>query len=122
MKNRGKSNNESCEAIHPSEWLNHFQKLFNEAKPIKHSLLEELERLENEPHFSELDFRISRNEINKALKRLNKKSAPGPDHISGNLLWAGKDALTPLFDLFFNKTFTHCSQPRIFALNFLMTI
>ena len=122
MKSWGNCTNDSCETIHPNEWLDHFQKLFNETKPTQPCLLQELERLEKYPYFSDLDFRISVKDIERALKRLNKKASPGPDRISGSLLFAGKDSLMPLIKLFFDKLFSHCTQPEIYSLNFLITI
>ena len=72
--------------------------------------------------FSELDVSITQNEIEKALKKLNKKAAPGPDNISGNLLYVGKDVLMPLLRLFFNKLFSQVNQPKLLTLNYLVTI
>ena len=67
-------------------------------------------------------MRITNIEIEKALKRLNKRACPGPDNISGNLLCTGEKELMPLFSLFFNKLFSHSKQPKLFSLNFLITI
>ena len=122
MKNWGKSEVRTSESIHQSEWITYFQDLLNEKNPPKPHLLRELHNLENEPFFSDIDYRITLGEIKEALNRLNKKSAPGPDRISGALLHADKKTLLPLFHIFFNKIFSHCTQPKIFTTNYLVTI
>ena len=86
------------------------------------SLLDELSKLEEEQFFSEYDVRISNSEIEEAMKRLNKKASPGPDNMSGMLLWAGERELKPLLKIFFNKLFSHAKQPNMFTLNFLISI
>ena len=77
------SNCDSSDNIDPRDWRLHFQKLLNEEVPTPSSLKEELTKLEEEQFFSEYDIRISNSEIEKAVKRLNKKASPGPDNISG---------------------------------------
>ena len=122
MQNWGRSKDDSSDNIDPIEWRNHFQKLLNETVITPQYQLDELSRLEGVPFFSELDVSITQNEIEKALKKLNKKAAPGPDNISGNLLYVGKDVLMPLLRLFFNKLFSQVNQPKLLTLNYLVTI
>ena len=64
--------------LHLSEWLSHFKSLLNEGPKTPQYLLQELESLESEPFYSELDFRISRQEIDSAFKKLNKNASEGP--------------------------------------------
>ena len=84
--------------------------------------LEELDALENEVNFSEMDERISNNEISNAFKKLNLKSSAGPDLVSGKLLHSGRDVLMPLLFIFFNRIFELAKQPKVFASNFLVSI
>ena len=81
-----------------------------------------METLENKPFFSQLDYRIENGEIEKALKRLNRKASPGVDKISGGLLFEGLGNLLPIFNLFFNKLFSHALQPKKLYINYLITI
>ena len=122
MKRWGKPIDRSNESVPPNEWLDYFQKLFSQTQPTKSQMLEELNKLENEPFFSEQDVRISQKEIHSALKRLNKKSSPGPDCIPANLIVAGRDSLVPLLEIFYNKIFSHCTHPTLFSSNFLIAI
>ena len=109
-------------SIQPKDWLNHFQELLNEGEDTPDTLKQELHRLESEPVFSKLDYRISTNEFNKAMKRLNTKSAPGVDKISSMLLFTGKIELSQVLFLFLNKLFSYAFQPHSHSLNFLVPI
>ena len=122
MRKWGSPNNEPADIIHPSEWLSHFKSLLNEGPKTPQSLLQEIDSLENEPFFSELDFRISRKEIDCAFKKLNKNASEGPDRVSGKLLYAARDCLSPLLIIIFNKAFCNVSHPCIWSENFLISI
>ena len=122
MKKWGKIESDPIDNIHPNTWLQHFKNLLNNGVPAPCNMINELETLENVPFFSELDFRITTNEIEKALRRLNKKASPGADKVSGNLLFAGREVLMPLYKLFFNKLFSHATQPKILSINYLKPI
>ena len=122
IKNWGKSQIKPENNIDPKDWLNHFQDLLNEGEDPPDHFKEDLHKLESEPTFSELDYRISVDELDKSMKRLNKKSAPGPDKISGNLLFVGKGDLQQILLLFLNKLFSHAFQPHSHSLNFLLPI
>ena len=95
-----KPNAEIDSAISPETWLRHFQSLLNHGEAAPPKCINELESLENTAIFSQLDFRIEKCEIQKALKRLNKKASPGIDKISGHLLFEGMGILMPTFNLF----------------------
>ena len=122
MRNWGSCKDDSSDSIDPKEWMLHFQKLLNGSVHTPQHQLDELSRLENTPFFSDLDAKITHSEIEKALKKLNKKASSGPDSVSGKMLCAGKEVLMPLLDLFFNKLFTHANQPKILSLNYLVTV
>ena len=122
IKNWGRSQNKVENNIEPKEWLTHFQELLNEGEVAPDSFKLELHRHESEPMFSKLDYRISVSELNKAMKRLNTKSAPGADKISGKHLCAGNIELRQVFILFLNKLFSNTFQPHTHSLNFLVPI
>ena len=122
MRKWGSPGSDPADSIHPSEWLSHFKSLLNEGLKNPRSRLQEMESLEKEPHFSELDFRISRKEIDTAFKKLNKNASEGPDRVSGKLLYAARDHLIPLLHIMFDKAFCHVSHPSIWGENFLKSI
>ena len=122
MKKWGKNSSDPGESIPPSEWLDYFQNLLRKKNTAPTTLLNELHILEGEPYFSELDYRITEGEINKALKRLNARASPGADKIQAAHLREGKDTLMPLLKLFFNKIFSMAAHPKIFSINYLKAI
>ena len=122
MQKWGKSTDEPADSIPPSEWQAHFQKLLNSKCETPPERLNELNELENEVHFSELDERISNNEISNAFKKLNLKSSVGPDLVSGKLMHSGRNVLLPLLCIFYNRIFELAKQPKEFANNFLVSI
>ena len=122
MRKWGKKSSDPGDSIPPSEWLNYFQSLLSTKNPTTPAILEELKALEQEPYFSELDYLITADEVNGALKRLNKKSSPGPDKISGAHLSAGIDLLMPALIILFNNMFSSAKQPSLFSSNFLKAI
>ena len=122
MQNWGKPNEDPSSCIKPDEWMSHFQSLLTESYDVPTNKIDELGRLENEPSFTELDSRITVSEIEKAIQKLNKKAAPGPDNITAEHMIAGKSALMPLFVLIFNKVFTNAEYPQLWTNNYLKPI
>ena len=94
----------------------------NDGDDAPPEFISELETLENRPVFTSLDFRIENCEIMKALKRLNRKASPGVDQLSGDLLCEGMGDLVPIFNLFYNKLFSHATQPNKLYINFLIPL
>ena len=74
-------------------------------------ILKELHTSEQEPHFSEMDYKITNEEITKAS--LNVKASPQPDKFSGSFLPAGNSILLPALNIFFNRLFSMATQPAI---------
>ena len=108
--------------IDPGEWQTHFQDLLNEKSEISPDCQQEIENAENVPYFSELDCQISDEEVMCAGKRLNKTASPGPDKISGKVIFDGLKEFIPVIKLLFNKVFAHASMPTPWKMNFLVTI
>ena len=119
MRNWGASQNDPSNSIDPSDWESHFKSLLNEGANISAEVCEELKALENEPHFSQLDFKVTKVEIDNAFKKLNRKSSPGCDQISGDLLYLGREYFTPMLLLLFNKAFSDAYHPLQWSENFL---
>ena len=71
----GESDNQSEDLLTNGSIV--FQTLLNEGVEAPTDSKNELEILEKEASFSELDFRISTKEIEKALNRVNEKASLG---------------------------------------------
>ena len=103
---RGEPCDDPSDSTHPDDRVSHFQTSLNEGRDTPPGLIAGLDQYEQLPAFSELDSRITSSDVEKALKRLKKKAAPGVEKISAELLIAGETYLIPLFVLMFNKVFT----------------
>ena len=117
MRRWGTPNEDPSNCIHPSEWMSHFQTLLNDGPATAPSLIEELEKCEQYPVFSELDFRISDEEISKAFQKLNLNASPGVDNIPGELLHVGMKYLLPMYSKILNKIFSNASYPNEWTKN-----
>ena len=51
------------------------------------------EEEDNQPYFSDLDYRIKEDEITKAINLLKKNKAPGLDNLTNQLIITGKQSL-----------------------------
>ena len=67
MQKLGKLDTDTNSCIHPDTWLEHFNALLNEGEAAPTKLIDELEALEKQPSFSELDFRIKHMKLKKLL-------------------------------------------------------
>jgi hypothetical protein len=108
--------------IKPSEWQTHFQSLLNIGEEAPRDIIDDLNKLESIPSFSELDVQITTGDIKRALNRLNKNASPGPDRVHGKFIYNGKEDLMPALLLLLNKIFSHSIQPDFWSLNYLISI
>ena len=86
MKKWGSPNEDPSDCIQPDKWVAHFQSLLNDGLDTSSNMIEELVKFEKDPTFSELDFSIPENEIEKALKKMDNNATPGVDKIPTTLL------------------------------------
>jgi hypothetical protein len=109
----------NVDKIHPSDWLNHFQSLGkseNFTYPQKlEEVLTKIPQLENVKNFTELDFRIGKVEILRAIKDLKNGKSCGPDGISNELIkYSVNTMLDPLHKVF-NLVLTSGIYPDCWA-------
>ena len=123
MRSWGKQNSDPSTSIHPREWLEHFNRLFCEVDTnFSEKLSREIEKYNEAPFYSELDFKITENEIKGAISRLKKSATHGYDNIIGKLIVAGKDTFIPLLLIIFNKVFLDAKYPSLWGKNYLKSI
>ena len=122
MRNWGTNQREKESPISPREWQSYVNALLNPEVETPSDITDQLEILEKEPFFSELDFTITKKDVEGACKRLNKNASPGPDKMYAKYILVGKDELMPIILLLFNAVFTHAYQPKQWTQNYLRTI
>ena len=89
--------------ISPEDWLKHFSKLLFDDKQNRSSLLEErINEMLSCNSFSDLDFRITNDEIKKAISSLKCGKATGLDKISSEMIKASVNVLLSVYEKLFN--------------------
>ena len=97
------------DSIEETEWLSHYKKLFRSCSdPMEdRETQEQINKLLSEPHFNELNFRITEKEVKDALRKLKLGKAVGIDNLSGEMLRCAtpiiKTWLTSLFNIILLK-------------------
>ena len=86
----------SAENIEMAEWELYFKKLNENCKDNDENILHELEQLERQPNFNELDFEIKPREITKAIQHIKQSKAPGMDRISNEMLKYSQHVMLPI--------------------------
>ena len=122
-QNKGREDKSS--SVDPSTWVSHFKNL-NEIKDDFKQRLEHLESqldtVEKEIIFNELDMRISLDEISKAIGKLKYNKSPGLDNISNNMLKSGKTTLLPCLHKLFNFCLSTGNYPKSWAEGYVSAI
>ena len=110
MKNEEKKNQGEVEYIPLDAWFNHFKQL-SRSHEDDPDLDQKLKNEEVLPHFSDLDYRISEDEVRAAVKKLKSNKAAGHDSITGDMIKAGQEILVPLLTKIFNYIFSSKEYP-----------
>jgi hypothetical protein len=116
----------NADKIGPDRWLNHFESL-SKADYFKtpsglDSTLTELSQLESCDNFTELDYRITKGEIQKALKELKNGKASGHDGICNEMLKHSSQAMLDPLEKMFNLVLSSGVYPDSWAIGFIKPI
>ena len=89
--------------ISPEDWLKHFAKLLFDDKQNRSSLLEErINEMLSCNSFSDLDFRITKDDIKKAISSLKSGKVTGLDKISSEMIKKIINVLLSVYEKLFN--------------------
>ena len=80
---------------------------------------EKLENPENIPFFNGSSFRISEEEVSKAINTLKRNKSPGPDKLVSEFIISGKDLLLSSICNIFNLVFRTINYPTQWTKSFL---
>ncbi len=103
-------NDQDC-PIKDEEWIKHYKDLLGPQKMdhIRTKLVrDEINNILDEPYFSELDYRISIDEIMNASKSLKNKKSAGLDYISNEMIKCSLPFMAKVFRKIFNVSL--CKQ------------
>ena len=104
-----------------SDWKNHFQVLNNstgETDQGDEDFINKLVEKENELIFNELDFVITENEIEKAIRSLKNSKASGLSMIINEMVKYGQLTLTPLLCKLFNLVLSSGIYLKIWSIGY----
>ena len=123
LKNASNVANSNLEdKIQPSEWKKYFENLNNNEQTNDEDILSKLETLQNETIFNELDYRITQEEIAKAIKSLKNSKASGFSTISNEMIKNSQHICIPLFDKLFNLIFSNGIYPKLWNQGYITPI
>lgn len=110
--------------ISPSEWYSHFSRLANKNNFKTPLILNEGDSITtvNMPSFTELDFKIKESEISKAIKKLKKNKACGPDGLCNEIFKFSQHIMLPLLAKLFNHLLISGKYPTSWAEGIIKTL
>jgi exonuclease III len=111
LKNEGQNCKQNTSPITLEEWKQYFEKLHS-SDHQQDTVGNPVQNDNTDCYFSELDFRISEEEVLKALHSLKNKKAAGIDGIVGEMLKAGSEIWAPQLTKIFNIIFRSRTYPK----------
>ena len=110
-------NTQRNDAIPPNTWYSYFKGLLSTPPDISNSeherrILRELDKLEKQKCFNELNFKIDESEIIQVLKKLKPGKAVASDGIANEMLRAGAVSFSGPLTCILNKIFTSGMYPK----------
>lgn len=121
LKNLDSPSKISPNNVSGEDWLNYFKDLNSETHSDK-NIESELQNLENEPIFSELDYVINVNEISKAISSLKNNKSTGFDAIGNEMLKYGQSYLLNSLQKLFNSILSSGKFPSEWCLGYISPI
>ena len=107
-------NDNKISGISPVQIWEHYNKLLynKEHSEANNAIEEEIGKISNEQFFSNMDFRISLQEMRLAIKKLKKGKSPGPDGITAEMLLSATPSLENVLHQMFNRIFSEAEFPE----------
>ena len=111
--------------ITPEEWVSHFSNLnktkqeYTNRVEVINELLKQKEKIKQ---YSNLDFKISDQEILKALNSLKTGKSKGLDGICNEMMKGAKDSIIPCLNKIFNLILLKSFYPKHWKISFIKPI
>ena len=124
LKNCNNSTNRAC-PIDNQEWIKHYTKLLGTKKYDEskvNNIKNEISMLCAEPFFSELDFRITHKEIEKATKSLKNGKAVGIDQISNEMIKLAINHIMKPMEKIFNAILCEQYYPSMWKIGIITNL
>jgi hypothetical protein len=116
--------NKQVSGIPTENWVKHYQSLLyvNPNESDSNNLNSEIHKLESEPFFSELDYKVQHNEVGLAIKSLKNNKACGLDSVSNEMIKHAPRKLHIFITRLFNVLYTHNIYPTAWRNGYITSI
>lgn len=118
----GNENNKNDTEISSKEWLDYFKNLGQPPDLSNPDLETELNNLEKEVIFNELDYKITEKEISDAIRSLKNNKASSFDSVLNEMLKYGQSYLLKSFYKIFNLVLTNGEFPKLWSRGFIVPL
>jgi exonuclease III len=111
-------------SITPTDWQNHFKKVMNSCPFNSEEDSNFMNYINDNKNkiFNDLNFKITPEEIQKAILKLKPKKACGNDGILNEMLKSSQNHVLPVLTKFFNLIINSGKYPDAWRINFLTPI
>ena len=106
-------------------FFEHYKELNKESAPLtpeQQSIAQALNVLEQSSEFNELDYRISNQEVLKAIKALKTGKSTGLDRISNDMIKTGQGALLSPLTKIFNLILSSGQYPKAWTMGKILPL
>ena len=123
MSNTGKKSDPGS-TIPPRDWSEYYTKLNKSTvdEDTEAKMRNRIQELEKNRAFSELDYRIDKAEIKKAVNKLKNGKAVGLDNISNEMIKYSINYSLPLIHKIMNDIYSNSYYPNMWAEVFILNI
>ncbi len=110
--------------ISGESWYNYYSDLLRKhaPSPMDDDVLKELHNIEKQVEFTPLSYRITEEEINKAINELKTGKAAGPDGIPAEIIKALSSELMPILIKLFNAILSQGIYPKAWGEGIITSI
>ncbi len=119
LKQTEHSHVDPADNVSPNEWVSFFSNLYNDKGSGSSEVSNEINKMELEPWFNELNFAITEEELQTAAKKLKNHKAPGLDGVSNEMITASLPAISHLLNRLFNKILTSGEYPSVWSTGYI---
>lgn len=123
-KLKGAEADKCPDIIDETEWLDHYSRLFSadSNKLDDRDTQEQIQKILMEPHFNELNFRITEKEVTDSLRKIKMGKAVGIDNISGEMLKCASPMITPWLLRLFNDILLKGIYPQQWCVGIITSL
>ena len=123
LKELESSSSSNSDFVSVQEWINHFSKLLYNKNMVNCSELESfICNKSTAKTFTNLDYRITKDEIKNCISKLKSGKDVGMDRIPAEMIKISVDQLLPVYEKLFNSIFRKGIYPHNWKESFIVSL